>query len=519
MKLTKPQTSSLKNKRTFFKNFTLVLLVVFIGAAAFFVLKGVSAQSSDKPNNLPPTPFRVGEKLTYTVSLGRFKNAGFAEIYAVSRGKLNDRDAVELQSKFKTSEIVSAAFYFLDESRTTFAAADSGLPIYIRKTSNGGVLPTETVNNFLTVPTQNYDLLTLIYRLRNAGGIGSFLMQEDDKIYAVNALTTVTEKIKTDAGEYDTTVSTVQSEYFTQKGLKDFRINFSTDELKIPVSVRFKTTKGEFQALLASVQIIEPDAETQPKPTPTPTPLPVQTPTPTPTPTPSLDNLPLSANLPFVLGETLEYRITSNGQNAGALLLQARERRTIDKRDTLFLTATISRAERGFGIFNPGDSITAQVNAESLAPYQFDAKFTGSLSSFNQSVRFDQERGVAIYGGTNQAQIPLNTHSLLSLAYAIRSFNLKPVWDTKSPVMDTRVSVFYDTQFYVFTVRPLETVVFTRGTEKIPAQVLAIITGNPQLDALNPRIWLSNNEKRTPLRFVIGNYQADLVSETVVQPK
>jgi hypothetical protein len=519
MKLIQPQTSNLKNKRTFFKNLTLVFLLVFLSATALFVLQGVAAQSSEKNSNLPPTPFRIGEKLTYTVSFGRFKNAGFAEMYAVSRGKLNDRDAVELQSKFKTNEIVSAAFYFLDESRTTFAAADSGLPIYIRKSSNSGVVPTETVNNFLVVPTQNYDLLTLIYRLRTGGGIGSFLMQEDDKIFAVNAQTTVSERIKTDAGEYDTTVSTIQSEYFTNKGLRDFRINFSADEQKIPVSIRFKTAKGEFQALLASVQTIVPDTETQPTPIPTPIPIQVSTPTPVPTPTPSLDNLPLSSNLPFVLGETLEYRITSNGQNVGALLLQAKERRMIDRRDTLFLTATISRAERGFGIFNPGDSITARVNAESLAPYQFDARFTGSLSSFNQTVRFDQERGVAIYGEAGQAQIPLNTHSLLSLAYAIRSFNLKPVWDTKNPVMDTRVSVFYDTQFYVFSVRPLETTVINQGNEKIPAQVLAIITGNPQLDALNLRIWLSNNEKRTPLRFVIGNYQADLVSETIVQPK
>lgn len=518
MKLTQPQTAILKIKRTFFKNLALVFLVVFLGATAFFGFQSVSsAQTSVKVSNLPPTPFRLGEKLSYTVSFGPFKNAGFAEIHAVSRGKLNERDAVELQARFKTNEIVSATFYFLDESRTTFAAADSGLPIYIRKSSNAGVVPTETVNNFLTVPTPNFDLLTLFYRLRNSGGSGSFLLQEDDKIYAVNALTTLSEKVRTDTGEYDTTVTTIQSEYFTNKGLKDFRINFTTDDLKIPVSIRFKTSKGEFQALLASAQVIEPDETVQP--TPTPTPIPVATPTPIPTPTPSLDNHPLSANLPFVLGETLEYRMTSNGKNVGTLLLQAKERRTIEKRDTLFLSATISRAESGFGLFNQGDSITAQVNAESLTPYQFDARFTGSLKGFNQSVRFDQDRGVAVFAGANQTQIPLNTHSLLSLAYAVRSFNLKPVWDTKSPVMDTRVSVFYDSQFYVFTVRPLETVVFTRGAEKIPAQSLAVITGNPQLDALNLRIWLSADEKRTPLRFVIGNYQADLIAETVLQPK
>jgi hypothetical protein len=520
MKQVKPQTSILKNKGRFFKNFTLCCLVVFLGAAAFFALNGAAAQALEKNGEFSPTPFPIGEKLTYTVSFGRFKNAGFAEIYAVSRGKLNDRDVVELNSKFKTNELVSAAFYLLDESRTTFAAADSGLPIYIRKSSNAGVSPIENVSNFLTVPTQNYDLLTLVYRLRNAGGAGSFLLQEDDKIYAVNAQTTVSEGVKTDAGDFETTVSLIQSEYFTNKGLKDFRVNFSADEQKIPVSVRFKTAKGEFLAQLASVQTIDPNAETQTTPVPTPTPTPVLTPTPVPTPTPTLDNQPLSTNLPFVLGETLEYKITSNGQNVGALLLQANERRTVDKNDILFLKATISKVEKGFGIFNPGDSITAQVNAESLAPYQYDARFTGTLSSFNQSVKFDQERGIAVSGGTNQVQIPINTHSLLSLVYAMRSFNLKPIKnDLKNPINDTRVSVFYDTQFYIFTLRPLDVEVINFQNQKIPAQMVTVIAQNPQLDALNLRVWLSNNEKRTPLRFAIGNYQADLVAETVVQPK
>lgn len=519
MKLTQPQTSNLKFQKAFFIHLTRIGLVALLAATAFFVYQGASAQSLEKTENLSPTGFKIGEKLTYTVSFGSFKNAGYAEIYAVSRGRLENRDAVELSAKFKTSEMVSAAFYLLDESRTTFAAADSGLPVFIRKTSNAGVAPTETISNFLNAPTQNFDLLTLVYRMRNVNGAGggSFLLQEDEKIYAVNAQTAAGERLKTDAGEFDTTVSNVQSEYFTEKGLKDFRINFSADERRIPVSIRFKTAKGEFRATLASVQTIVNTPETTPTPTPTPTP--VFTPTPTPSPTPQLDNQPLSANLPFVLGETLEYRITSGGRNVGAFVLQAKERKTINRRDVLTLTATISNAERGLGIFNVGDFITAQVNAESLAPYQFDAKFTGSLSVFNQSVRFDQDRGTAIFGGAQQAQIPLNTHSLLSLAYAIRSFNLKPSKDSKNPVNDTRVSVFYGEQFYIFTLRPLEAEVINLANEKIPAQMITIVTGNPQLDALNLKIWLANSEKRTPLRFSIGNYQADLVAETIASPK
>jgi hypothetical protein len=513
MKQRQFQTLNLKKQSMFLKFLTRFAAVIFFGASAFFILEGAAAQTSEKS----PTAFKIGEKLTYNVSFGRFKNAGYAEIAVVSRGKLSSKDAIELHSKFKTNELVAAAFYLLDDARITFASAETGLPIYIRKTSNTGILPQETVNNYLTAPTQNYDLLTLIYQIRNAGAIGSFLLQEDEKIYTVNVQTAATGKVQSDAGEFDTTTANIQSEYFTEKGLTDFRVNFSADEQKIPVLIRFRTSKGEFRASLASIQHAPPEVETTPTPAPTPTP--IQTPKPIPTPTPSLDNQPLSTNLPFVLGETLEYKITSNNQNVGAFLLQAKERKIIDRRDTLFLSATISNVEKGIGIFNNGDAIVAQVNSETLAPQQFEVKFTGSLSSFNQSARFDQERGIAIFGGTNQTQIPINTHSLLSLVYAIRSFNLKPSKDSKNPINDTRVSVFYGSQFYVFTLRPLESELINSRGEKVAAQLITVITGNPQLDALNLQVWMSNDEKRTPLRFSIGNYRADLITESVIQPK
>jgi hypothetical protein len=108
-------------------------LLLFFVSAALLVDRSAGAQTAEKPLNSPPGLFRIGEKLTYNVSFERFNNAGYAEIAVVSRGKLGDREAVELQSKFRTNELVSAAFYLFDESRTTFAAAESGFPLYIRK--------------------------------------------------------------------------------------------------------------------------------------------------------------------------------------------------------------------------------------------------------------------------------------------------------------------------------------------------------------------------------------------------
>jgi hypothetical protein len=53
----------------------------------------------------------------------------------------------------------------------------------------------------------------------------------------------------------------------------------------------------------------------------------------------------------------------------------------------------------------------------------------------------------------------------------------------------------------------------------VAAQLISVTTGNPQIDALNLRLWLSTDDKRLPLRFTLGGYQADLITETNVQPK
>jgi hypothetical protein len=273
---------------------------------------------------------------------------------------------------------------------------------------------------------------------------------------------------------------------------------------------------------LASVAVSADETSPTPTPTTAQTPQVIVTPTPKPTATPYLDNQPLSAELPFVLGETLEFKITSNGQPNGTILFQAKERKEVDfggiKQDSLLLTANVTQVGNNIQIFKQGDSITAHVDPETLQPQQIEIKFNGALSGLNQIVRFDQERGLAIFGGTNQVQIPVNTHNILSLFYAIRSFNLKPSKDPTSPVNDTRVAVFYGDQFYVFLLRPAEAQIITVDGKKISAQQITIYTGNPTLDSLNLRLWLSNERDRTPLRFAVGTYQADLVSQKVVKP-
>lgn len=513
-------TTGLKKNAARFRILSSLMLASVLIASALVLLKSVAAQA-EATVKLPPQAaalFRVGEKLTYDITFGKFENAAYAELYVVSRGKLEGRDAFELRSKIKTNELVSAAYYMVDEARTTFASAETGLPLYVKKTVNAIVLPKETIYNYLNAPAATQDLLTLIYQIRNAGGSGSFLFQEDDKNYNLNLQLSGTEKLKTDAGDFETSVFLVQSQYLTEKGLLEFKVNLSADERRIPVLFRFKTAKGEFRAGLASVQTIE-EKETESLPSPLSVLRPAATPTPVPTPTPYIENEPLLNELPFDLGETLDYQISTNNQTVGSFRLQAKERRQFLGQDSLLLTAVATGAGPGTRVFALNDGIRANVSPDTLAPQQIEIKFTGALSSFNQTTQFDQRTGTATSGGANRLEVPVGTHSLLSLAYAVRSFNLKPSKDPNNPVNDTRVAVFWDKQPYVFTLRPSTADIINLRGERVSAQLIAVNTGNPQLDQLNLRLWLSNDEKRLPLRLAVGSYQADLVSESSVRPQ
>lgn len=530
MNKTTPQFNSLKKKFEFIcfrlRLISVFSLFLFFGASISLVLQAATAQTEIKAQALPPNNFRIGERLTYNISFENFNDAAFAEIYTVSRGKLGEKDAVELRGKIKTKDFVSAAFFLLDEARTTFASTETNLPLYIRKISNASVLPKETINNYTVTPTAHNDLLTLIYQMRNSNGAGNFSLQEDERIYNISLQngsgekkSIVSERVKTGAGEFDTNVSNAQSEFLTEKGITNLRINFSADAARVPVLIRFKTAKGVFRAELASLQISDPETSVEPTPIPNQTPRPQATPKPAATPTPYVENAPLSSDLPFALGETLEYQVTNSGQMLGLVALQAKERKQFQLQDSLLLTATVTGQQPGQQILFLNNGLQAQVAPDTLAPRQIELNFSGFLRAYNQKFVFNQQTGFVTGNTVGQIEIPVNTHSILSLAYAVRSFNLKPSKDPNNPVNDTRVAVFLGDQAYVFTLRPSNADILNLRGEKTSAQLISISTGNPNIDRFNIRLWLTNDDKRTPLRFAFGTYQADLVSEKENAPK
>lgn len=467
---------------------------------------------------LGQTQFRVGERVTYTVSFDKFNEVAYGEIYCVSRGALSGKDAIELRSKFKTLNLLSATTFSADEVRTVFVDPASGNPLYATRTDNLLGIPSETIRDSRQAASANHDLLSLIYYIRNMSGSGAANFQEGEKVYGLTFTPSGSEKVTVPAGDFDTTIVSVTSEYLTEIGFTDVKINLTADDAKVPVLIRLnKTKKSGYRIQAASIQTIVPDsAEVKP----TPTPVSVATPTPRTTPTPETyqPNEPLAPELAFELGETLEYRVTAGGRPVGTFVTRARERVQVAARDTLIMSATVTNATQGNPVFALNDSITVNADPITLAPNRIDIRIAGPLAALSQSAIFDDRTGSIVYKGSNRVDAPVATHSILSLIYAMRSFNLKPSPVRDRPVNDTRVAVFWETQPYVFTLRPSQAAEITVNGEKRQAQQIAINTGNPQLDQLQLKVWLSMDATRVPLRFTAGHYTADLVSVTRVVP-
>ncbi|HEV7701034.1 MAG TPA: DUF3108 domain-containing protein [Pyrinomonadaceae bacterium] len=455
----------------------------------------------------------IGERLTYTISVDKLQNAGYLELQTVSTGQLSGRDVIELSLKVKTFDLLSAAFFLLDERRTTFISPETGLPVYIDKIKSDGPIPKETILNFLSTPATGHDLSSFIYKARSNVAAGTFQLFEDGQLYTVTLRPAKSDHVRTDAGEFDTAVCPVASEYLTAHNIKDFTVAFSTDEQRVPVLFRFSIGEAKFRVTLSAISRAQPAVVVAPTPTPVSTPVAPVTPRPTPSPTPYVENLPLSPELNFSIGESLDYSVTAAGQPAGIITTAAKERKLVGKDDTLFLTAIVTAVEPGSRLLTLGDHVQALVDPETLEPRSVESSFSSTLKGLTQTVTIDQRTGLITVPGAQPIDGPVGTHTLLSLIYALRSFNLSPSLDRSSPINDTRVAVFWEDRPYIFTLRPSKAEEITVNGQKVLAQMISITTGNAQLDSLAPKVWLSMTDGRVPVRYTAGALQADLIKK------
>jgi hypothetical protein len=437
------------------------------------------------------------EKLTYRILFDGYENAGYAELQIVGSGRLGDREAVELRSKIKTTNFVGAALVQVNERRITYVDPASGLPIYSKLVDDPDAFARESSVDFRSGAT-SFDVVSLIHALRRQSGRGSIAFTDKGTSYSVEFRDGKSEKVRSGTGDFETVLSVLESDYFKTIGIWEVRVNFSRDSRRIPVEVRLRTKMGKMRILLASIQIPSPVGPT----------LGI---------TPRVDSesgqtakSPTQLqSVPFSSGERTNLRISRNGRQLGEVALQVGQPVSQNGEQFITLLASVSVANAEDMPFKMGDSFASRVRATSLLPVETLSRLSSSWSEISGRYTYDQENGSFKTDSGESGSMASATHDLISFLYALRAFNLNPSTSPVSPVNDTRVSVLLGNRNLFFTVRPSQVEAVTIGGKKQLAQMLTIVTGDPEIDQLSPRVWLGDSKGRSILKVSIGDFVAE----------
>jgi hypothetical protein len=487
------------------KKIPTVLASCLIGLVALAWLAGptsisvVSAQSAEETDLV-----RVGDRFTYRLTVDNVTNAGFAELSVESRGRFRGRDAFEVRTRFKTFDTVNAVFFSIDETRTTFLSAESGVPLAVRRIDDANGFPTGATEDRAARAPAGLDLAALVFKLRQSGGKGKFRLAEAGGYHWVEAKLGETARLKTEAGSFETTASDLTSSYFKSLGISAVKVRLSNDPARIPVLVEFRTSVGPVTARLTSVRLASsaPLDEAGASGGTAPPRGPVGR--------PYADNQPLGDDIPFRLGERVTMQVRNGAKESGRIQFEALERKMIEGRDSLVLQATVIESGAGETLFARGDLARAAVHPGTLLPFSTDINFKGDLAGLNYSAKFDQQGGSAVSNAGPPITIPVGTHSLLSLIYAVRTFDLRAV-RTAGGAGDTRVAVLWDNKPVVFTIRPGSVQNISLDGTQFVAQFVDVLTGDAAVDALKLRFWFTADNRRTPLRISAGTFTADFI--------
>jgi hypothetical protein len=492
---------------------------------------------------LSQAPYRVGERLTYTVSFSSFPAAAHVETQVTGRGQLQGREGVELRAHVETTGVVSAALLALNVNQTTFVDPATGLPYRAQQLIRQGASVRDVAQDYNTplgdsalpqgrdvaVSAGTYDFLSALYRLRALplaqGATYALSVKQGDLVYDADVKVTGRETLKTNVGSSNAVVAEVRVR--GNKEADDYRVRlyFTDDERHVPVLISARHRAGEIRIELASAELVgetqDPLAAATPTPTPTdpgirlppgqlagtnpPRPAPTPASAPTPGPAPAAP----PAELPFKPGEQLNFNffLGPNSQPAGSASFLVRPRARYFNREGLLLTANLQSAGAVQALFPVSDQLNSYVDASSVLPFRTEL----SLSEGKRRARFvvsaDQQGGSALFEDGTRVEVPFGTHDLLSVFYALRSFDL-------TPGKRNAVSLLVNKRPRLLFITALRPATLQLGGQNIPAVELALSTSDPGGDRLALRLWVSTDKRRLPLRLTavtpLGPVRADL---------
>lgn len=524
------------SNRSSLKRSGLLALVVTVSISLALCTPGSALQSvggAKAVRTNAASAYRVGERLTYNVSFAHFTSAAYVELLVAGRGTFFGREGFELRAHVETLGEVSAALYALNDEYVSYVDPASGLPFRTEQMTRENARGDGTSPDFRPSALTSggaaevtgagasglYDLLSALYRVRMLplaqGSVYPIGVRGGAEQYDAELKVTGRESVKTNVGSFNTLVTQVRSRGNTKVGdFRDIRIYFSDDAQRLPVLVTLRHTTGEIRIELASFELV-PEVTPPPRLAPAAD---VAVVAPSSPPKPLVRNVgaSLSADLPFAVGEQLNYNLFLGGapQAIGTASYQVRARTEYFKRDGLLLTATAQSSSIGQTILNVNDQINSYVNPMTLLPFRTELRLAHGRRRINHTITVDQDRGTAGTDGGRHIDIPVGTYDAVAVLYALRSFDL-------NPPKRNAVSLLLNNRPCTLFINSLKRETIELNQQRVPAVQLSLTTDDPQGDRYSLRLWVSADRRRLPLRMTgttpLGTLRADLAIIPVIQ--
>jgi hypothetical protein len=474
----------------------------------------------DPPGPFNPAAYRIGERLTYNVDYSQFISAAHVELYVAGRGNFFGHDGIQLRAHLETTGVINVALLSMNNDYTTYVHAESGLPYRAQQVVREAGRTSEASIDYNqpaggdAFPARlrlgefpgTFDVLSALYRIRSmplAPG-SSYLttIRNENEEYRAEIKVTGKELIKTNVGSFNTLVTRVN---LKNRSDYDLRVYFSDDEWHVPVLITARYMSGDIRAELAASEMVPPASLQPARPIIDPAPaLPTPTPRPATVPQPSAALL----DLPFKVGEVLNYQVfLGNGNQAvGNLVFNVKGRAQYQNREGLQFVATAQTAPAA--IFAVRDQFTSYVDPETFLPFRTEMNFSEGRYHRVRNYTIDQDRGAATNDDRRErVEIPVGTHDLLSAFYALRTFDL-------TIQKQNAISILAVSHPRTLTVKSTRRETLEMGGQRIPTIMVTLTTDDPKPDKLQIRIWLGDDSRRLPLRIAavtdLGAVRADL---------
>jgi hypothetical protein len=512
---------------------------------ALFALLPIAAQNKNDvaTDSFSPGIYRVGERLTYNVSFSNFINAAHIELFVAQRGMLFEREGIELRARIETTEVVNVALYSINNDYTSFIDPTTGIPFRSTQVIREAGSTSNSANEYNApsgadaIPNKlragefpgRFDFLSAIYRIRalplSPRSAHYFNVVYDQIEYEVQLKVVGQELVKTKVGSFNTIITELRTRRSSRFNDFKVRVYFSDDERHVPVLITARYKVGDIRAELAGSEMPAtappaalPTGPVAQNPTTQPTPR-VNSQRPVTQPTPNTTGGGATAalsNLPFSVGEQLNFNfyLANTPQVAGTASFQVRPRSKYFGRDGLLLafsgqtTGVIQR------LFSANHQINSYVDPATFVPFRTELNIQEGRRRNIQTLTIDQERGTAIGDKGTRIEIPVGTHDLISVFYALRSFNL-------TPPRRTAVSLLVNNRPLTLFITAIKREMIELGSQRIPAIQLSLTTDEAQSDRYGLRLWVSDDRRRLPLRLTattqLGAVRADLAIIPFIQ--